>query len=656
MTTRRVTPLVLPAATLGPENALPVFRDPQVDRSVRIHPDYPAAKQVQLGSACGARVLPYGMQDDYSRARTTQTYQSIVLENDALRATFVPALGGRLWSLYDKTAARELLNRNPVFQPANLAIRNAWFSGGIEWNVSQYGHTFGTCDPVTAAAITDSDGSPGLRLSGYERCKQLCWQIDFFLPPASPWLIAHTTVANPNPTDTSMYWWTNIAVDEAADVRVLVPGSSVIYCDLTGKSYDYAMGELPAVPTFDGRDATYSTNAGAASEYFCQLDDVDMPWEAAIRGDGSGFVEASTGLLRYRKMFCWGMHSGGRHWQDFLAPGGTPYLEIQAGLAPSQLHGITMPAGAEWHWTQVFGAIQIDPQVAHHPDWEQAWRGTDAHLRTRVTPAWLDRINTHYTAIAGAEPATVISHGSGWGALEDARRAATGQPPLPACFGFRPDSLTTAQQPWVTLLAAGYLPTMYGDAPAAWMVSADWEALLAAAPRSADDWHAQLHLGVMALERFDSVAATRAWERSLALRPNPWAWRNLAVVARRRDDIEGALHCMAAAWALSQTRELAQEYLELLCALERWSDAAAVYAALPPSAQQHDRLRIVRARIAYERGDDALLEQLLGHEYAVVREGETELTDLWYAWRRRQGHTVPGTPPVHLDFRPINKG
>ena len=67
------------------------------------------------------------------------------LGNEILKATFLPELGGRLISLLHKPLGRELLNRNPVFQPANLAIRNAWFSGGIEWNIGQLGHTFSTC-------------------------------------------------------------------------------------------------------------------------------------------------------------------------------------------------------------------------------------------------------------------------------------------------------------------------------------------------------------------------------------------------------------------------------------------------------------------------------------------------------------------------------
>ena len=113
-----------------------------------------------------------------------------MLENEHLKATFLPELGGRLYSLVAKPGERELLFRNPLFQPANLAIRNAWFAGGIEWNVGQFGHTFTTCAPLFAAEIVGPAGEPGLRLYEFERCKRLFWQVDFYLPPGSPILIA----------------------------------------------------------------------------------------------------------------------------------------------------------------------------------------------------------------------------------------------------------------------------------------------------------------------------------------------------------------------------------------------------------------------------------------------------------------------------------
>jgi len=85
--------------------------------------------------------LPYAVQDNFGRERTSQPFWVAVLENEFLRATILLDYGGRVWSLYHKPAQRELLTVNPVFQPANLAIRHAWYSGGIEWNCGVRGHT-----------------------------------------------------------------------------------------------------------------------------------------------------------------------------------------------------------------------------------------------------------------------------------------------------------------------------------------------------------------------------------------------------------------------------------------------------------------------------------------------------------------------------------
>ena len=672
MTTLRVEPLTMPGVELGAENPLPRFRERNPHRHVRMDAAMPEVKKTLLGSECGNRVLPYRMQDNYTRQRTPISYDTVVLENDILKATFMPCLGGRLWSLFHKPSQRELLNRNPVFQPANLANRNAWFSGGIEWNVSQYGHTFGTCAPVYAAAITGADGEPGLRLYEYERCKNLFWQIDFYLPPGSPWLIAHTRVANPNDNDTSMYWWTNTAVDESPTVRVLAPTRKIIYTDVTGKNFDFGYGEMPILATFDNKDASYSLHSGSANEYFFQQDTADMPWEAALDHDGSGFIEASTPFLRYRKMFCWGSHQGGRHWQEFLAPGGKPYLEIQAGIAPSQLHGLNMPAKADWHWTQIFGMFQGDAAAVHSPDWDVAWQSVDQALKAQLSPAQLQAIDALYTQRADLPATHIVQAGSGWGAVELARRQVQPAPAVPASFVFPATMMGAEQTKWLTLLTHGHLPSQAPTAlPGEWMVQPEWRALLEQSAQTTNDWYALLHVGVMRLEHFDAVGAAAAWQASLALQPSAWAWRNLAVLARWNGDVVEAQRCMHEAWQLSpDTMEIAQEYMELLCAANLFGEAQVVYQALPAVVQQNDRIQILWGRIALELGDLATVEQLMHHEYAVVREGETELSDIWFGMWYRRLAAERGTPlsdaekaevrknyppPAHIDFRSITK-
>src|SRR5215471_13918953 len=70
-------------------------------------------------------VFPYQVQDDYDRSQSPGHVDVIAYENGRLRALIAPKIGGRLLSLVDLSTGRELLFRNPVFQPANLASLNA---------------------------------------------------------------------------------------------------------------------------------------------------------------------------------------------------------------------------------------------------------------------------------------------------------------------------------------------------------------------------------------------------------------------------------------------------------------------------------------------------------------------------------------------------
>jgi len=421
VTELKIEPYNIQGARLGNENPLPMFRNPEPDKPAGMNlvfeDSLPAEKRKLAGWNTGWRALPYRMQDRYTRKKEPLTFKSAVLENDILRAVFLPELGGRLFSLVHKPLKRELLARNQVFQPANLAIRNAWFSGGIEWNTSQYGHAFHTCSPVFAAEIRGSQGEPGLRIYEFERCKGHFWQIDFFLPENFPFLLASVRVLNPFSRPSSMYWWTNMAVPEEEGTRILAPAQQAIYTIPT-----MGMGTLPELPILPGQDASYSLNFPFSNEYFLQCENADMVWEAALDRNGIGLVEASTRPLDYRKMFCWGNGVGGRRWQEYLSGSGSRYIEIQAGLAPTQLHGLEMPPNGEYKWLEAFGCMELDPRLAHHADWQSAWQSADRELKKRLPPARLNELFALYGTVTDRPPEKLLHLGSGWGALELRRR------------------------------------------------------------------------------------------------------------------------------------------------------------------------------------------------------------------------------------------
>ena len=109
MTTLDVHSIVLAMPQRGPENPLPPLRllgdlHDDVDGTGL---DEEMARNLRYGHV--RSVLPYLLQDDYSRELVPQETRVAVLENSYLRATVLLDLGGRLWSLQDKVAGRELL-------------------------------------------------------------------------------------------------------------------------------------------------------------------------------------------------------------------------------------------------------------------------------------------------------------------------------------------------------------------------------------------------------------------------------------------------------------------------------------------------------------------------------------------------------------------
>jgi len=177
--------------------------------------------EIYIGYGFLQSIFPYRMQDLYDRTLTPREYTAAVLENEYLRAVFLPQLGGRLWSLYDKKAGRDLLYENTVVRPCNLALRNAWLSGGIEFNCGMVGHGPFTCDRMFMAQTALEDGTPVLRFYEYERIRACVYQMDFFLPADSKVLYGRMRIVNPNRETVPMYWWTNIAVPEDEGYRIL---------------------------------------------------------------------------------------------------------------------------------------------------------------------------------------------------------------------------------------------------------------------------------------------------------------------------------------------------------------------------------------------------------------------------------------------------
>ncbi|MFM9372275.1 DUF5107 domain-containing protein [Streptomyces sp. Da 82-17] len=646
MTTIRPGELTLPGAQVGPENPLPALRPPADAHTVddRTRAGLPRDMARQIGYEPLRSILPVRRLDGYGRDRTELTLDTLVLENDRLRVTVLPGLGGRIQSLLHKPTGRELLYRNPVFQPAAFALNGAWFSGGIEWNIGATGHTTLSCAPLHAAPVPGPDGTPMLRLWEWERLRDLPFQVDLWLPDGSDFLYVGVRVRNPHERPAPVYWWSNIAVPE--EHRVLVPADEAWHF-----GYEHALRRVPA-PVSDGVDRSYPLNGTYPADYFYELPDGERRWIAALDADGHGLVQTSTDLLRGRKLFLWGTAAGGRRWQEWLSePGGGGYAEIQAGLARTQLEHVKLDAESEFSWLEAYGPLAADADRVHGTDWAAARTEVSARLATALPRPGVDAAYEAWLTRADTPPGERLATGSGWGALE-LLRTGLELPGTP----FPESTLGPEQAPWTELLRGGALPpTTAPDAPhGPTPVGRAWRDMLETAPA---DPATEYHLGVAQWHAGDRAQAVRSWERGLQHAPHDWQLlRCLAVADAQAGQRERAAERYAAAFdglgaedSSPAAVALAGEALEALLDAGRTPAARTVWDRLPPRIRARGRFRFLLAQLLLAEGDTAGARAVYdeGFEVADLREGAEGVGNLW---QRLTGEPPP--PPYDFRMRP----
>lgn len=671
------TTMKIMGAGLKEDNPLPYFKELPEDKEIFHDGTLTEQEQEHLGRKCARKVLPYTMQDRYSRKKEELELKTIVLENNKLKAVFLPEYGGRLYSLYSKVLGKELLFRNSVMQPANLGIRNAWFSGGIEWNIGRVGHTFTTCDHVFCARLKDKQGEEFLRIYEFERQTRIFWQIDFHLPEDADYLSACIKINNLDAEDKNMYWWTNTAVPLTKETRVFSGTGEVYYMGPEGYQsgrHQYGHGRLPQIPRISHKDITYPDDIEFGSEYFFQNDEKqESPWEAAVYEDGYFFYDRSTQPLRIRKMFTWGNSQGCKHWCDYLSmPGEGAYLEVQAGLAPSQVHGLTMPGNTSWSFTQIFCGTMVSSDVNYRePDYEKAITVVEEVINDKTDAAFVNRLHENFETYLEQEPEEMLHYGSGFGYLEKLRGDKENADTMPKGLRFETKNLSPAAAIWFSLLEQGRFPQLpVSEKPISFMTDLYWKKYMEQAiDQEGGNWALWYHYGILLYENDQIEEALKAFRQAEESGSNPWALWAMGTVLQRLKRPKEGLDYLRQAYH-SGGSELHPAFSEDLLAacngLARYEEAYEIYLKESAKGLLTDRQRMEGAKCGMETGDMSAAEALFQQEAAGIREGENQFTGLWFEYMARleaQNTKCAYTrelyekvareklPPKHLDFR-----
>lgn len=568
---------------------------------------------------------PYRQYNCYNRRLAQKDMKTAVLENDYLKAVFLPELGGRLWSLYDKRTGKNLLYTNDVIRPSNLAIRNAWVSGGVEWNISMIGHTPFTMDQIFTAVLKDESGNPVLRMYEYERVRKVTYQMDFWLEEESEFLNCRMRIFNQTAEVVPMYWWSNMAVPEHEGGRIIVPAKEA-YTNRTDMVYKV---EIPYV---DGVDISHYKNIPKQVDYFFNIPKESEKYIANIDKDGYGLLHMSTSRLQSRKLFSWGNNEASDNWQDFLTEEAGRYVEIQAGLGKTQYGCIPMAPHTAWEWLEFYGPVQASSEALDAP-YEQAEKELGDIVKKHFQTMHPEQ-KLALTKTLAKKKGELVYTGSEYGAFENVIRSYGKEPVLSEHLDF--SAVSEEYKKLEGFLKSGVFPEYPATAaPHDFILDDTLKKRLSETidGPNKDNWYAHYQLGLCYYNEEDFVNAEKYLSLSNEISRNPWALHALAALELRNENYGQASSCITAGYSyVKEDLSYLKETWRILLMCRSYDTLISMYRELPDEFAAEPRVHFgYLLALSHTGREREVLDYMESTEFVLddLRECEDTLGTLW---------------------------
>ncbi len=308
-------PLVIPTYEPGAPEELPIF--------------YPLRNyQYTRGD-----IYPLQAVEEISNEKTDHTYQAIRLENEYVRTTVLPELGGRVWEGYAKPSDYNFVYKNNVIKPALVGLCGPWISGGIEFNWPQH-HRPTTYMPVDARLVDNEDGSQTAWMGEIEPKDGTKGMVGITVEPGRSYIRADARLYNRTPDVKNFHWWANLAVHVNDSYRLIFPP------DIDYVAYHYKADVSPfpvvkgsfALADFgEGKDISQYRNVAPAASFF--IFNSRYNFMAGYDDEKQcGTVHVADHYVSPgKKFFTWGTEEFADAWYNNLTDHDGPYIEIMTG-------------------------------------------------------------------------------------------------------------------------------------------------------------------------------------------------------------------------------------------------------------------------------------------------------------------------------------
>ncbi len=306
-------------------------------------------------------VLDRAAYDASSPVPEAVTYRSLVVENEYLKLTFLPDLGGRLYEVRFKPTGHVETYRNPVLKPSPWGPPEmGWWlgAGGIEWCLPVEEHGYEWAVPWLAT-VEEDDSGVTVRLRDSLADGRVRASVAVRLEAGAGSFTIRPRLENPTSAPLAVKYWTNAMLapggrnSPSAELRFILPDAvTAVTVHSRGDETLPAYNERMPWPVVNGVDMSRLGNWNRWLGFF---------EDPATGGFVSVYDESyDEGLVRvFPADVASGSKAFAHGWQDAIpatnwTDDDSSYVEIHGGPAPTFDDSVTLPAGGHLQWTETW--------------------------------------------------------------------------------------------------------------------------------------------------------------------------------------------------------------------------------------------------------------------------------------------------------------
>lgn len=270
------------------------------------------------------RVYPYFRYDGFTNNSVKQEWKTIELENDFIRLTVLPEMGGKVWDAVEKSENYPFVFTTKAIKFRDIALRGPWTTGGLEFNFGDIGHGTTVSAPVDYFTRKNDDGSVSCFIGATDWSSRTTWRIEVKLSPDKAFFTTRAWWYNNTPVEQEYYHWVNAGFKTEGDLEFIFPGT--YHIGHGGEKDTWPLDSM-------GRNLSFyrNNNFGSYKSYHI-IGQPSSFYGGFWHDDNMGFGRYSPYYEKLgKKVWILGLSQEGERWENLLGDNDGLNVEMQSG-------------------------------------------------------------------------------------------------------------------------------------------------------------------------------------------------------------------------------------------------------------------------------------------------------------------------------------